>query len=87
MGTEIAARYGVPVHWVPTRGAAWYRAKGLQAPRGGSWHDSGEAFDVAVDPNTPLGRRIAADLRAKGFGVLTALHGTGPHIHVSPNGR
>lgn len=77
----------MPVSWTPTRGPAWYKANRLRYPRGGSWHDTGEAFDVKVDPNTPLGRRIVADLRARGFGTYTELHGTGPHIHVSPNGR
>lgn len=77
----------MPVSWTPTRGPAWYKANGLPYPRGGSWHDTGEAFDVKVDPNTPLGRRIVAFLKSKGFGVYDKPHGTGPHIHASPDGR
>lgn len=88
MAERVRSAYGVPVSWMATRGEAWYRANGLTRPRGGSWHDTGEAFDVKIDPRSAKGQQIAAALRAQGFGVLEeTTTGTGPHLHVSPNGR
>lgn len=84
---QVRQRFGVPVSYEAQRTPDFYRANGLPVPRGGSWHMSGEAFDVKVDPNSEKGRAIAAWLRSQGFGLLTEAHGTGPHIHASPNGR
>lgn len=77
----------MPVSYEASRSPEWYRANNLPVPRGGSWHMTGEAFDVKVNPESPQGRRIVAWLQSRGFRVFTKPHGTGPHIHVSPNGR